>query len=318
MAELMEQETDQITINQTKVTESCQNLKAKGYKIMVVYQPITGQSVSRDFYVSMLTTLSGEIFNYMMEKHHVIIKPVVSGHFPIDYNRNAAVQDAIDRYKADYMFFMDTDQTFPGMAIVQLYEAMLEMQKVSGLCVMAGMYFLKKCPWSPVFGRYTPMTDLDSIKHKDFLERHGWMHNGQQTMFWNHVQFWERNSIFKVDVIGAGCMMMDTDIFKRLKKPYFKYSPDPRNEDETLLRASEDMWFCSQLYKNNVPIYMNSSVSCGHLAHYEANEALFASNRDALYSGLDKEKRSELYGKILDVRGEEEKAKFRKEVLEEV
>lgn len=313
-----EQEQSQIELNLSKVADSCQKLKDKGYKIMVVYQPITGQSVARDFYISMLTTLSGEVFNYMLEKHKVIIKPMVSGHFPIDFNRNAAVKDAMERYKADYMFFMDTDQTFPHTCIPTMFEALLDKHREGFPAIMAGMYFLKKHPWSGVFGRYIPETDPESKEHWEFMEKHGWVVRGQQTMFWKHAQFWDKGSIFRVDVIGAGCMMMDVEVFRRLEKPYFKYSPDPRMKDPTMLKASEDMWFCHQLYKAQIPIWMNSNISCGHLANYESNEPLFTANRDQMFATLPMDKKRELYSKILDVRSEAEKVKFRQEILEEV
>ena len=153
MGDMDQNREQEIGIKFTELEKQADNWHAKGYKIMMVYQPITGGSVATDFYKSMLNTLSGEIFSYMADEHKVIIKPFVSPHFPIDANRNMAVLDAQKRYKADYMFFMDTDQTFPPMTIPILYEALLEKQKETELCVMAGMYFQKKDPWAGVFGR---------------------------------------------------------------------------------------------------------------------------------------------------------------------
>lgn len=304
---------EELEVKFGEVEKQCENWRAKGYKIMVCYQPITAGSVATDFYKSMLSVFSGEVWTYMADKHKVILKPMVSPHFPIDANRNMAVLDARERYKADYIFFMDTDQTFPPLTIPHLFEAMLAKQKESKDVIMAGMYFTKKNPWNGVFGRYTPMDEKNKKYQKEF-EEHGLIHKGQQLLWWKSIHFWTPGSVFWVDVIGAGCMMMPLSVFDRIEMPYFKYVPDFQKVGKM---ASEDMWFCAQLKKKGVPIYINSAVSCGHLTGLTCDEGLHTNQRDTFFSHVSIEEAKKTYEKMIDLRSDQEKAEWRNKVFKE-
>lgn len=304
---------DQIEIKFAEIEKQCQQWRDKGYKIMMVYQPITGGSVATDFYKSMLSVLSGEIWEYMAQKHKVILKPYVSPHFPIDANRNMAVLDAQKKYKADYMFFMDTDQTFPPMTIPILYESLLQKQEATPICVMAGMYFTKKDPWAGVFGLYQPWNEK-SEKFRKQYEELGLVKDDLQLLWWKSINFWSKGSIFPVDVIGAGCMMMPLSVFEAAEMPFFKYLPDFLNVGKM---ASEDMWFCAQLKKAGVPIFMNSNVSCGHLTSFIVDEGVHQAQRDAFFEHVAEKEGRETYAKMVDLRTEEEKARWRNKVWKE-
>ena len=308
-----EEKEMEVEVKFSEIEKQCENWRTKGYKVMVVYQPITGGSVSTDFYKSMLSVLSGEIWSYMADKHKVIIKPYVSPHFPIDANRNMAVLDAKERYKADYIFFMDTDQTFPPMTIPTLYEALLKKQEEEKDCVMAGMYFAKKDPWPGVFGTYSPWDERTEKYKKEYTDL-GLVHKGEQLLWWKQVTFWSKGQIFPVDVIGAGCMMMPLSLFDKLEMPYFKYLPDFQKVGK---QASEDMWFCASLKKKNIPVWMNSNVSCGHLTQLSCDESLFTNQRDGFYKHASLENAKDVYSKQLDVRSEADKAEWRNRVLKE-
>lgn len=309
----IENREDELEISFAEVEKTCENLKKKGYKIMVVYQPITGGTIATAFYKSMLSVLSGEVWNYMADKHKVILKPYVSPHFPIDANRNMAVLDARERYKADYMFFMDTDQTFPALTIQILYEALLEKQKTNHLSVMAGMYFAKKDPWGGVFGRYSEWDEKTEPLRSKFEEM-GLVHEGKQLLWWKSINFWEKNQIFPVDVIGAGCMMMPMGVFDAIEMPFFKYLPDFQKVGKM---ASEDMWYCAQLKKAGIPIWMNAAVSCGHLTGLTVDESLHSTQRDEFFKQTSPENAKKTYEKMIDVRSPAERAQWRNAVLKE-
>lgn len=303
----------EVEIKYGEMEKGCENWRKKGYEIMTVYQPITGGTVATDFYKSMLSVLSGEVWAYMADKHKIILKPYVSPHFPIDANRNMAALDARDKYKAKYIFFMDTDQTFPPLTIPMLYEALIEKQKRERDCIMAGMYFTKKNPWGGVFGRYTDW-DHRNEKHREDFEKLGLVHEGKQLLWWKAIHFWTPGSIFQVDVIGAGCMMMPLTVFNRLEMPFFKYLPDFQKVGKM---ASEDMWFCAQLKKLGIPIYMNSAVSCGHLTAYTVDETMHNTQRDSFFEHSTTSEASKSYQNMIDLRSEQEKAKWRNKVFKE-
>lgn len=307
------EDSDKIEIKFAEIERQCEDWRKRGYKIMMVYQPITGGSVASEFYKSMLGVLSGEVWEYMADKHKVILKPYVSPHFPIDANRNMAVLDAQRRYKADYMFFMDTDQTFPPMTIPTLYEALLQKQAATPLCVMAGMYFTKRDPWAGVFGVYQGWNEKTEKFRKQYEEL-GLVHEGQQLLWWKSVNFWNKNQVFPVDVIGAGCMMMPLAVFEALEMPYFKYLPDFMNEGKM---ASEDMWFCATLKRAGIPVWMHSGVSCGHLTTMTIDEGLHSAQRDSFFQNASKENAKDTYAKMIDVRDAVTRADWRNKVLGE-
>ena len=107
---------------------------------------------------------------------------------------------------------------------------------------------------------------------------------------------------------------MPLSLFDRLEMPYFKYLPDFTNVGK---KASEDMWFCANLYKRNVPVWINSNVSCGHLTQLSCDEALFVNQRDGFYKYAGEEKANKIYAQQIDVRFESDKSNWKNKVLGE-
>ena len=104
-----------------------------------------------------------------------------------------------------------------------------------------------------------------------------------------------------------GCVLVKTEIFKKLSRPYFRYSYDPE-KDATHLKLSEDMYWCAQLKKAGVPILIDPSVQCGHLMEMESDVDLYENHRDTLIEVLKETKPKEhakLLSEILDVRQEQ-------------
>lgn len=62
---------------------------------------------------------------------------------------------------------------------------------------------------------------------------------------------------------GFGCAFVKTDVFRRMTFPYFKYVI---YDSGAVL--SEDLYFCSEAGKLNIPIYMDTRIRCGHSAKY--------------------------------------------------
>ena len=71
------------------------------------------------------------------------------------------------------------------------------------------------------------------LPYKEEFNKLGFVHpDGRQIVMWRSFTYWENTVPFKADVIGLGCVLMKTDVFKDLEKPYFRYVPDPRVNDE--------------------------------------------------------------------------------------
>lgn len=64
---------------------------------------------------------------------------------------------------------------------------------------------------------------------------------------------------------GMGCAFIKTDVFKRIKYPWYdwvNYKDDHRG------MLSEDLYFCEECRKKNIPIYTDTRVACGHVFRY--------------------------------------------------
>lgn len=69
--------------------------------------------------------------------------------------------------------------------------------------------------------------------------------------------------IIKIRGGGLGCAMIASAVFDQIKYPYFKY-----REYENHTRLSEDLFFCSKLRKENIAVYADTRVACGHMVRH--------------------------------------------------
>lgn len=285
-----------------------------GHKILMIGQPISGNTIHKKTYASCLNVINPQTVIELLVNHQVIPVVRIINDFPIDYNRNKFVDEAIEA-GADYLMFMDMDQTFPNDMLNKLFENIDDDNPV-----VAGMYFLKKEPFSPVVGRYVDWTE-SLIKNRQHLEKQGFIledgsEHGKQLLMWKSVTYFDKDVPFYADVIGMGCVLVKTEIFKKLSRPYFRYSYDPEKGDSAQLKLSEDMYWCAQLKKAGIPILIDPRVQCGHLMEMESNVELYENHRAAVLAHLEKNKPEDYkktMSEIIDVRPEQQEIKYVKD-----
>lgn len=276
---------------------------AQGYKCLLIGQAIAGQSTSiaKATYASCINLFSPNALLDLLLNKKIVSNIRILGDFPIDANRNRFVEEAIEA-GADYVFLMDMDQTFPQDALTKLFEVISDKRPI-----VSGMYFLKKEPYAPVMGRYVEWDD-EMLAHKDALDRAGFVHpDGRQLAMWRPFTYWDNTVPFTADVIGLGCVLIDTKAFKDLQKPYFRYTPGitPSMKHKTM---DEVMHICAQWKKLGIPIYIDPRVQCGHITQMESNIDIFKSYRDssfAISAKQDPQKFHEISKKFIDVREEQ-------------
>lgn len=64
---------------------------------------------------------------------------------------------------------------------------------------------------------------------------------------------------------GMGCVMIETSVFDEICYPWYdwvNYADDQRG------MLSEDLYFCEQLKANDIPIYADTRVACGHMLRH--------------------------------------------------
>lgn len=62
-------------------------------------------------------------------------------------------------------------------------------------------------------------------------------------------------SVFKVDAVGFGVIMIKREVFEKVKQPWFRISQ----------RISEDNYFCMKAQKAGFDIYMDGACTTGHI-----------------------------------------------------
>lgn len=135
--------------------------------------------------------------------------------------------------KADYVLWLDSDMIFPSTTALRLLE--------HGKDIVACNYMKRTKPLKTV--AYTDVTNWDS---------------------W--VRLEPQDNLIKVEGIGMGCMLMKTEVFDSLTKPYFEFT----YSDETKSWHGEDFFIQKKLREKGYDIYVDTllSMEIKHLGLY--------------------------------------------------
>jgi len=157
--------------------------------------------------------------------------------------REKLAQIAIEQ-KAKYLFFVDDDTIPPPQALRKL---IYQLQIHPDAKVCGGIYVSKQVPPEPIIGR------------------------GQSDgVFWN----WKAGEVFEVDWMGAGCMLIDVDVFKHLTPPYFPWqylAPPETDKISNRGQVGEDISFCWKVREAGFKILAHGGVLCDH---YDASTGI--------------------------------------------
>jgi hypothetical protein len=96
-----------------------------------------------------------------------------------------------------------------------------------------------------------------------------------------------------VDATGAGCLMFDMEVFRKMPKPWFRAQ---RNPDGTPI--GEDIGFCQDLKAAGYKIFVDTSVPAGHLTTMIVNTQTNRLYRAAQTSSQKKAMQAALVGGI--------------------
>lgn len=153
----------------------------------------------------------------------------------VDMLRNKAVRFALDE-GFTHLVFLDADMVWPSTAIYDL----LQHHDCGG--IVAGLYTLKGPPYSPVH-------------LVDQFEEHG------VNKFLRATDY-PRDALFEVDVVGMGCTLIPTDVFRQVgESNWFDYAPDEHGWPV----VSEDVTLCLKAKALGIPRYVDPRIQCGHV-----------------------------------------------------
>lgn len=155
--------------------------------------------------------------------------------------RNKIAQRALD-LKADYLFMVDNDVILPPDALIKLLEDPKD--------VCLGFYKHRN-----KVDKQDDITCVCKMGEQNFFNQY----TGKE------LSDLRKNGQYKLQIHGGGmgCALIKTSVFERIKFPYFDWV---NYESKKLL--SEDLYFCVQCGKANIPIYCDTRVRCGHIMRY--------------------------------------------------
>ena len=143
--------------------------------------------------------------------------------------RNDISKIAIDK-GYDYVLMIDSDMIVPKKALTYMLEDLPD------ICL--GLYPKKNTRFKEV--------EIFKLGDGDFVHLY---------------KYEEIPNVPKIDIKGGGfgCALINTEVFKNLKYPYFKYV-----EYENGALLSEDLYFCDEAGKAGYSILADTRVRCGH------------------------------------------------------
>ncbi len=126
-----------------------------------------------------------------------------------------------------HLFFVDSDMAFDPRVL----ERLLERNKD----IIGGVYYHRHFPKEPVVGM------LVDGKVKTVQE--------------------VPKEPFRCAAIGTGCLLIRTEVFKKMPEPWFFYDPPPNN-------LGEDTWFCVKAQEAGFEIWADPTVQVSHIGEF--------------------------------------------------
>lgn len=154
--------------------------------------------------------------------------------------RNKIADLAIDG-GYDAVLMVDSDMTLPADALSNLLDTGLDV--VSGWCLRRSVD--------------TGQTNVYRLHDTHGGNYYGYPHESaysadEMRAFMEPVM---------VHGVGMACCLIRTDVFKRLRYPWFDWV----NYADRHGMLSEDLYFCSALSDARIPLYVDPRVACGHM-----------------------------------------------------
>ena len=143
--------------------------------------------------------------------------------------RNEIVKKAIEG-NYDYVFMVDSDIIIPDNSLGMLLE--------NNVDICTGLFPRKNTKNKEI--------EIFKLGTKNFENR----------FTYDDINGNER---FEIKGCGFGCVLIKTDVFKKLNYPWFKYVS---YDSGSFL--SEDLYFCVQAAKAGYKIWADPRVRCGH------------------------------------------------------
>lgn len=162
------------------------------------------------------------------------------------------------RLKVDKILFMDIDQIFPFATIPKLIGR--------DLPIVSGLAYTVSYPYSPAAGW---LKEIEKGEEK-YVGKFQCVNQDGKVWKENYAPFPDNEDhLVEVDWTGVSCLLVDMEVFEKIKFPCFKELWDDEIGDRI---AGHDVLFCEAVRKAGYKIYVDTLVQCGHLGQKNVDD----------------------------------------------
>ena len=149
-------------------------------------------------------------------------------------SRNCLAIEAL-KAETDYVLWLDSDMAFAGDTLDRLMKTMND----NNADMVSGLYFRRIPPFSPV------------------VFPHFIVNEGRGLASWEDFSS-ELKGVYEVDAVGFGCVLMKTEVLKKVHAKYDDFfSP--------IGRVGEDLSFCWRAKQCGCKLLVDCDVELGHI-----------------------------------------------------
>lgn len=148
---------------------------------------------------------------------------VIEG-YQLPFARNRIVEEAL-KNESDYLLFLDADMIFPPDLLIRLLAHNKDIANA--------LAFRRITPHYPCIFKWIEKTSC------------------YETMSYS-------TGLLEVDACGMNNMLINTDVFKKLKKPWYYYRDN---------LFSSDLTFCENAKKADYQVYVDTDQKMGHIGN---------------------------------------------------
>ena len=186
----------------------------------------------------------------MDKGEHEVLFEFVRG-YDVATARNKIATKALNM-GADFVMMVDNDVTPPSDALVNLIEHDLD--------VVTGYYAHRGAD-----NVYTGRTCVCKLVNDEGKPYFNYPLESEYTADEMSEKRKRGNYLTQIHGGGMGCILIKTSVFDRLFYPWYdwiNYADDNRG------MLSEDLYFCEKCHAEEIPIYVDSRVNCGHMMRH--------------------------------------------------
>lgn len=145
--------------------------------------------------------------------------------------------------EVDYILWLDSDMAFEP----DILERMLKTLEENDLDVLAGLYYRRVPPYSPVLYEQLDIEGED-VYYSEYAEI--------------------PDGLFEVAACGFGCVLMRAEVFLDVQSKFGQmFTP--------IGHCGEDVSFCWRVRQCGIKIWCDSTVQLGHVGYRTVSEALY-------------------------------------------